>query len=73
MENGSVYEYDAPVLGKYDTTKSYLIESYVNVKKFTFKSIKSRLRVINHLIRILSNIEFFTILLFTSLKARRRA
>ena len=45
MENGSVFEYDAPVLGKYDTTKSYLIDSYVNVKKFTFKSIKSRLRV----------------------------
>ena len=46
MENGSVYEYEAPVMGKYDTTKSYLIDKNLNVKKFTFKSIKSRLRVI---------------------------
>lgn len=45
MKDGSVYEFDAPVEGKYDTSKSYLIESNLKCRKYTFKSIKSRLRV----------------------------
>lgn len=45
MKDGSVYEFDAPVPGKYDTTKTYLIEMKLNVRKYNFKSIKSRLRV----------------------------
>jgi hypothetical protein len=45
MKDGSVHEYEAPVQGKYDTTKSYLIELSINCRKYKFKSIKSRLRV----------------------------
>ena len=46
MENGSVYEFDAPVPGSYDVTKSYLIELKLKCRKFKFRSIKSFLRVI---------------------------
>lgn len=45
MADGSVFEYDAPAVGSYDTTKTYLIEMKLNVRKYKFKSIKSRLRV----------------------------
>ena len=46
MEDGSVFEYEEPVQGKYDTTKTYLIEMSLKCRKYKFKSIKSRLRVI---------------------------
>lgn len=46
MEDGSVFEYEEPVPGKYDTTKTYLIEMSLKCRKYKFKSIKSRLRVI---------------------------
>ena len=59
MENGSVYEYEAPVPGKYDTTKSYLIENNVVVRKYMFKSIKSRLRVRAGLFFFLKEYEIF--------------
>ena len=45
MKNGMVYEFDAPVAGSYDTSKTFLIEKNVKFRCFTFKSIKSRLRV----------------------------
>ena len=45
MKDGSVHEYEAPVQGKYDTTKSYLIELSLKCRKYKFKSVKSRLRV----------------------------
>ena len=45
MKNGAIYEFDAPELGKYDITKSYLIEMSLSYRKCNFKSIKSRLRV----------------------------
>ena len=47
MRDGSVYEYEAPTPGQYDTTKSYLIELKLKYRKYQFKSIKSRLRVSN--------------------------
>ena len=46
MADGSVYEYEAPIVDKYDTTKTYLIEMQLPFRKYKFKSIKSRLRVI---------------------------
>lgn len=45
MKNGAVYEFDAPVQGSYDTTKTFLIELTLKCRKYQFKSIKSRLRV----------------------------
>ena len=45
MQDGSVYEFEEPIAGKYDTTKSYLIESSLKSRKYKFKSIKSKLRV----------------------------
>lgn len=45
MKDGSVYEYEAPIQGKYDTSKSYLIELSLKCRKYKFKSIKSRIRV----------------------------
>ena len=45
MKDGSVFEYDAPVLNSYDISKTYLIEMKINCRKYKFKSIKSRLRV----------------------------
>ena len=45
MQDGSVYEFEEPMAGKYDTTKSYLIESSLKSRKYKFKSIKSKLRV----------------------------
>jgi hypothetical protein len=45
MRDGNVYEIELSAQAKFDTTKSYLIESKVKMRKYTFKSIKSRLRV----------------------------
>ncbi len=45
MKNGTVHEYEAPQPGKYDTSKSFLIQSNLKFRSFTFRSIKSRLRV----------------------------
>jgi len=45
MKDGNVCEIDLPAQVNFDTTKSYLIESKLKMRKYTFKSIKSRLRV----------------------------
>jgi hypothetical protein len=45
MKNGLVHEYDSPRINGYDTSKSYLLDSKLNYRKFSFTSIKSRLRV----------------------------
>lgn len=55
MENGSVYEFEAPVPGSYDITKTYLIELGLKCRKYQFKSIKSFLRV---------NFNFFVLIFF---------
>lgn len=46
MEDGSVYEYEEPVPGKYDTSKTFQIGMSLKHRKYKFMSIKSRLRVI---------------------------
>ncbi len=42
LADGSVLEYEEPVVGKYDTTRTFLID--LKCRRFKFASIKSRLR-----------------------------
>lgn len=52
MEDGSVYEFEEPVPGRYDTSKTYFIGNQVQCRKYKFTSIKSRLRHEEELERI---------------------
>jgi hypothetical protein len=45
MKDGTVHEYEAPVLESYDVSKTFSISASIKYRSFKFKSVKSKLRV----------------------------